>query len=447
MVQAVRSIVVEYIARVRESGRNARLYLIGIFLVGLGQSVFALLFNLYLRELGVTDSRIGQILSKVSLGAAAAAIPAALLLRNLPARYVLVAAGALTALAYLLQATLTAPEFLLLAAFIAGCVITVFRLSIAPVIMSESLPEARPFLFSAAFTVFFISAIVGSVLGGVLPHLFHLWTDSNRLALRWSLYAACGLYLTSVWPFQLMTPTAPPGAAGTHDTHDARKDGRGAPDAAAPSTPERALAALRELADVDWGLHLKLIIPSMMIGLGAGLIIPFMNLYFRDRFGLDAAAIGTLYAIMQGFMVVGNLFGPAVSRRLGLVGGVVLTQLASVPFMLALGLSGWLPLVIASFFLRSTLMNMNQPLSSHFAMEVVREKDHAVTNSLLALSWFVAWAISADIGGAMIERDGYTTPLLIAAALYVAASILYWYFFRGVAERLVPRAEVEIPEA
>lgn len=438
MVQTVRSIVGEYVQRVRGSGRNARLFLVGIFLIGLGSSVFSLLFNLYLRELGVSDSRIGQILSKVSLGAAAAAIPVALILRQVAARHVLVAAGGLTALAYLLQATLTAPEYLLTVAFLAGTVVTVFRLSIAPVIMRESSPETRPFLFSASYTVLFFSAIVGSIVGGVLPHLFHLFTDSNRLALRWSLYAACGLYLTSTWPFHLMSPTPPyrepdVGGEGTND--------------APSSAPERALIALRELTDIDWGLHLKLILPSMLIGLGAGLIIPFMNLYFHDRFGLNEAEIGILFAVMQGFMVLGNLFGPAVSRRLGLVGGVVATQLASVPFMLALGLSGWLPVVIASFFLRSTLMNMNQPLTSHFAMEVVRERDHAVTNSLLALSWFVAWAISADIGGAMIERSGYTTPLLIAAGLYVLASVLYWYFFRGVEERRMPRSEVEIPEA
>jgi predicted MFS family arabinose efflux permease len=424
MGDTVRSIVGEYVRHVRDAGRNARLYLTGIFLIGLGQSVFSLLFNLYLRELGVSDSRIGQILSKVSLGAAAAAIPVALVLRRVPAKRVLVPAGALTAAAYLLQATLTAPEFLLTVAFIAGCVVTVFRLSIAPVIMRESSPVTRPYLFSASFTVLFFSAIVGSALGGVLPHLFHLVTDSNRLALRWSLFAACALYLVSVWPFHLMKATPPPGP-----------------------TVDHPLTAFRELAEVDWGIHLKLILPAMMIGLGAGLIIPFMNLYFRDRFGLSPASIGLLYAVMQGFMVVGNLFGPAVSRRLGLVGGVVVTQLASVPFMLALGLSSWLPLVVASFFLRSTLMNMNQPLTSHFAMEVVREKDHAVTNSLLSLSWFVAWAISADIGGAMIERDGYTIPLLIAAGLYVAASILYWYFFRGVEERRLPAAEVEIPDA
>jgi predicted MFS family arabinose efflux permease len=184
-----------------------------------------------------------------------------------------------------------------------------------------------------------------------------------------------------------------------------------------------------------------------MIGLGAGLIIPFLNLYFRDRFGLSEGAIGILFGVMQGFMVVGNLFGPAVSKRLGMVGGVVATQLASVPFMVVLALSTFFPLVAASFFLRSGLMNMNQPLVSHFAMEVVPQRDHAITNSLLSLSWFLMWSVSAEIGGTLIERRGYTEPLLIAAGLYVAASVLFWVFFKGVDETRVPRSEVEIPEA
>jgi predicted MFS family arabinose efflux permease len=307
---------------------------------------------------------------------------------------------------------------------------TVFRLSIAPVIMREAAPESRPFLFSASYTVLFLSAIVGSTLGGFLPHLFRLVTDSDRLALRFSLFAACALLLASTIPFAGMKARAPVEAAG-------RTGGR----------RDRVLAALRELAEVDWGLHAKLIVPSLLIGLGAGLIIPFLNLYFHDRFGLDEAAIGLLFAAMQGFMVVSNVFGPTISRRLGLVRGVVLTQLASVPFMVLLAASHWLPVVVAAFFLRSALMNMNQPLASHFAMEVVPERDHAITNSLLALSWFLAWSVSADIGGAMIERVGYTQPLLIAAALYVAASVLYWLFFRRVEERRVPRSEVEIPEA
>ena len=423
-VNHVARVLREYGAQVWGSGRNPRLYLWGMLLIGFGQAIFSLLFNLYLRSLGVSDSTIGQILAKIALGAAVAALPAAFLFRRLPARILLAGGAALAALGAVFQATLTAPELLLTVAFLSGMVLTVFRLSIAPVIMREGAPAARPFLFSASFSVFFFSAIVGSAVGGALPHAFLAVTDSSRLALRLSLFASAAITLSAVIPFAAM--------------RDREGDGPGAPG---------PLEQLRELAEIDWGLHFKLILPATLIGLGAGLIIPFLNLYFRDRFGLSEAEIGVLFAVMQAFMVVGNLFGPEVSRRLGLVRGVVVTQLASVPFMLVLALSSFFPLVAVAFFMRGGLMNMNQPLSSHFAMEVVPPRDHAITNSLLSLSWFLAWSVSADIGGHLIERKGYAEPLLIAAALYIVASVLYWVFFRHEEEAKVPRAEVEIPEA
>ena len=417
-------VVREYGTEVWRSGRNPKLYLGGMLLFGLGQAIFSLLFNLYLRSLGVSDSTIGQILSKVSLGAAAAALPVAFLLRRHSTRALLVGAAGLSAVAVVLQSTLTAPELLLTVAFLSGMVLTVFRLSIAPVIMREGEPHARPFLFSASFSVFFFSAIVGSAIGGALPHTFLAVTDSQRLALRLSLFVSAAITMSAAWPF-------------------ARMRERHAEERRLPGLMEQ----LRELTEIDWALHVKLILPSALIGLGAGLIIPFLNLYFRDRFGLSEARIGALFSVMQGFMVVGNLFGPEVSKRLGLVRGVVLTQLASVPFMLVLALSTFFPFVAAAFFLRGGLMNMNQPLSSHFAMEVVPPRDHAITNSLLSLSWFLAWSVSAEVGGHLIERKGYAEPLLIAAGLYVVASVLYWIFFRDVEETRVPRAEVEIPEA
>ncbi|HLQ66173.1 MAG TPA: MFS transporter [Candidatus Limnocylindrales bacterium] len=431
------SVVREYIDQVRGAGRRARLYLAGLFLVGLGQSIFSLLLNLYLRRLGFTDSGIGQILSKLSLGAAVAAIPVAFVFRGAGARSVLVLAAGLLSLVYMLQTTITLPELLLLVSLLSGMVATVFRLSIAPVAMREGTATSRPFLFSAAFTVSFLSAIVGSTLGGWLPHLFRLFTVNDLLALRRSLYVAAGCTLLAVIPFNALRAGEPPRERGPRESIGAQIE-RGF---------ALAWGYIREVGELDWILNLKLVLPSLMIGLGAGLIIPFLNLYFRDRFALSEANIGILFGVMQAFMVVGNLFGPAVSRRLGLVAGVVVTQLASVPFMVLLALSHSFPIVAAAFCLRSGLMNMNQPLTSHFAMEVVPERDHAMTNSLLSLSWFLAWSVSADIGGAMIERMGYTQPLLIAAGLYVGASVLYWYFFRDVEEGRVPRGEVEIPDA
>src|SRR5258705_2406035 len=109
-----RRVIGEYLRQVRGAGRNARLYLYGLFLWGLGQSIFSLLFNLYLRELGYTDSGIGQILSKVSLDAAVAALPVGFLFRRIPTQKLLVVPVALVSLTYLLPGTLPAPALLLL---------------------------------------------------------------------------------------------------------------------------------------------------------------------------------------------------------------------------------------------------------------------------------------------------------------------------------------------
>ena len=93
-------------------------------------------------------------------------------------------------------------------------------------------------------------------------------------------------------------------------------------------------------------------------------------------------------------------------------------------------------------------MNMNQPLSSHFAMEVVPKRDHAITNSLLSLSWYLAWTVSADVGGAMIERVGYEEPLMIAAgALRGRIGASTGTSSRTSRKGAVPRADVEIAGA
>jgi predicted MFS family arabinose efflux permease len=91
-------------------------------------------------------------------------------------------------------------------------------------------------------------------------------------------------------------------------------------------------------------------------------------------------------------------------------------------------------------------MNMNQPLSTNFAMESVRKEEHAVTNSLLLLAWTGSWAVSVRIGGILIERYSYTPSFVVAIILYILASALYYYFFKGTEAKRLPQHELELKE-
>ena len=78
--QRSRGGIVSYLTILRMFSRNARLYLIGSFLMGVNFHVFQLLLNLYLKELGFVESQIGLFISARALGATLLAIPVAIIL-------------------------------------------------------------------------------------------------------------------------------------------------------------------------------------------------------------------------------------------------------------------------------------------------------------------------------------------------------------------------------
>ena len=74
-------------------------------------------------------------------------------------------------------------------------------------------------------------------------------------------------------------------------------------------------------------------------------------------------------------------------------------------------------------------MNMAQPLTTAFAMEVVPKNEQEITNSTLMVAWTFSWAISTAVGGKLIAETGFTIPLVIGAGLYVLSSMFYFLFF------------------
>ena len=183
----------------------------------------------------------------------------------------------------------------------------------------------------------------------------------------------------------------------------------------------------------DYRLLGKLCLPAFLVGCGAGLTIPFLNLYFRDRFGQNPEEIGSIFAAAQIFTMAGFLAGPILARRLSHVRAIVTTEFLSIPFFMLLAVADRLWVAVGAFWLRGALMNMNQPVSTAFAMEIVRPEEQAATNSLRMLSWNLSWMVSTAVGGWLIEGHGFTPNMVVTMTLYFTAASLFWTFFRGYA--------------
>jgi predicted MFS family arabinose efflux permease len=402
---------------------NARLFLVGIFFLGLNLSIFSLLLNLYFKELGFTEDLIGEILSMTAWGTTIISLPAALVIPRFQVKKILITSVLLVGIFSLLQAGLTERSALLWASLILGMTSSIARIAAAPFLMQNSTPKERTYLFSLHFGTYLIAAIVGSLVGGYLPRLFTHIAATKVMAFRYSLFLSAGLNLLSLIPFVLITAET--------------KSKKGL-------EPKRAWNW--KLLTERGILLFKICLPFFILGMGAGLVIPFLNLYFKERFQLPASTIGVFFALLELFMLGGILMGPLLSKKVGMIRTIVGTQLSSIPFMLTLAFTYRLPLAVGSFLFRGALMNMSQPIFTNFAMEKVKVEEHTLTNAFIMLSWSLSWAVSANLGGRLIKVYSFTLPLLITVGLYIISSILFYLFFSSEADKAMGKAVLTFRE-
>ena len=383
---------------------NTRRFLAGMLQMGLGHGALQVHLNLYLRETGFSPSEISRVVSASSLGVVLASIPAALWVDRWPAGRIFVLSATGFAASSLLMVFLPDPWLLAGLSFLTGVLFTVHWVAEGPFFMRNEPAGHRTELFGLAAALESVAAIAAAAGTGFLASRLGAHLGSGAAGLRWAIAAAAAFALLAVVPYARIRTAPAPGPRPTLRSH---------------------------LATRDAGLLLRLTIPTFVVGLGAGLTIPFLNLYFRDRFGQGPEEIGFYFAIAQVLTTAGFVAGPALARRFSHVHAVVATELLSIPFFLLLAITDQLWVAVGAFWMRGALMNMNQPVATAFAMEIVPVDQQAVTNSLRTFAWNASWMISSAWGGWIIERRGYAPAMFATMGLYFLAAALFWTFFRG----------------
>jgi predicted MFS family arabinose efflux permease len=171
----------------------------------------------------------------------------------------------------------------------------------------------------------------------------------------------------------------------------------------------------------------------MFIGFGAGLVIPYLNLYFADRFGMSKASIGVVIALAQALTAVAIFVGPAVSQRIGPVKSVIAFEILSIPFLL---ITGWTtnPWVASgAVILRQALMNCSNPIQDSIMMALVDDdlKSLAVScgQTVFTLGWAVMGPVSTHIVSHFGSYTGYAIVFTCTACLYLIGSTFYGLSF------------------
>ncbi len=181
------------------------------------------------------------------------------------------------------------------------------------------------------------------------------------------------------------------------------------------------------------GLFTRLLVPDFLISVGAGQCLPFINLFIQRKFGLDLATLNGAFAIAALGTAAATLLQPALARRFGQMGSVVVVQAASIPFLVVLGWVPILPLVLVALAVRNALMNAGNPILSAFAMERAHPAERATLSAAMSLAWSAGWVVGGpyySLVQASLGFDlGYALNFVTVIVCYSIATGLYWWWF------------------
>ena len=407
--------------------RNARLFLLTTIVFGAGISLYWVDFNLYLEATGIDKPSIGWLMSVSQLAGVLVALPASALSNRIGRRTVMLAGTALIVAALL--AILPGNRVLLwfgVAALGAGQ--QAFGVVSIPYIAEHTRPDQRNEFFSIWQAISFLTGVVAVPLGGLiaaaLSAALNLSGDVDQYRMVLLLVALMAMLgFASLFLLSADRPTA---------DHTAR-----------------VRSARFGIAISDPSLFVKLLLPGFITSLGAGQLIPFLSLFIKGKFGLDLAEINIIFGITSLGTAAAMLAQPAVARRFGRIGSIVLVQGASIPFLVVLGFSPVLWTVIAAMAVRNSLMNAGGPIFDAFAMDRVSAAERATLSAGMSMLWSLGWTVAPLYYGWLQAtlgfEAGYAVDFVTIIVLYTIATSLLWTWFRGT-DKVVPvETAAEVP--
>ena len=415
---------------------DARLFLVTTLVAGAALSLYWIDFNLYLASLGLSTATIGLVSTCASVAGALVAFPASAASNRFGRRTVM-SLGLAVSLAALVGLIVTdALPLIVASAAVWSIGQQTFLVVGAPFMAEHSEPEHRNELFATQFAIQNATNIVAAVLGGVVAVAIAgvVGVDpAGPGTYRIILLIMAVLMAAGLGTIALFTDDRPRTVASP------RLRALGEP-AAFPVDPRRSRSILGIVVR-DRGRFVRLLLPGLLISIGAGQIIPFLNLFVQQKFGLDLASLNAVFALTSLGTVVAILAQPRLARRFGQITSVVIVQAISIPFLAVLGFSPVLWTVIAAMTVRNALMNAGNPIFTAFAMEQVTPVERATLAAAMTVLWQVGWIVG---GGwyALLQATlgfdaGYALGFGTIIGLYTVATVLYWIWFRAADRRVV----------
>ena len=399
----------------------------GIFLLNLVNGSFILILNIYLRKMGFVDEQIGSFTSYRFLGVLFFAFPFGIFIKGKSLKPFFITSSIIIPLAAFLMIESVKwnnPLFIKISFLSWGLGLMLLQVCALPYIMRTTPKSVLTEAITLNFSMWSLAIIITGISIGVLTQLqdFTLF----GISFPWDEYHIILLFiiisLSAIFLISRMKESKPRSASAEFG---------------------RNFSTL--LLDYDWFLIIKALVPTLLIAVGAGLTIPFINLFFYSVFDMDSAQFGILGSIASAMSFIALLLAPALKRKYGYNISIILTQAIAIMFLIVLVLTelfstmeGIIFIAIGSYILRQPLMHISSPIASELTMKYVGEKNQELISAINSSIWSASWFISAKIFQYLRELNyPYYKIFIITAVMYSIGVFLFYFIIKEYKKRTV----------
>ena len=390
------------------------------FFFDFGFCVYFFLFNLFLLDFHFNERAIGLVGGALTLGSVAGTLPVGWLARRVGARFPLIVCMIAAPILGVVRTMWMWEWAQIVMAFLAGLAMCIWTVCFLPTLARLTTEENRASAFGLIFSVSIGTSALGGAVCGYMPQWLRMagYPMQAGEVKRIILIASCCIAMAGLIPLLRLRVPAP-------ESQD-KNPGKN--------------------ATAPWKLSPFLLrfLPSMALWTAVlASFTPFANVYLSRDLGVPLPQIGVIFSVAQVIQLCVGLLTPLVFRWLGLVNGIVATQIATAAAMGCLAGTRNQGLAIALYLSLSATQWMSSPGLYNLLMSGVpdEERSSAAAMTMFCNALLQSCAIAGT--GILFTRFGYPRVLAGIGALALIAALLFRAMFASPDRQKMAQLDME----
>ncbi|HTF68918.1 MAG TPA: MFS transporter [Edaphobacter sp.] len=405
--------------RQQKLSRKFWVFFAAAFFFDAGFAVYFFLFNLYLLDHHFSDRSIGLIGGAMTLGSLVGILPAGVLARKIGVRRLLVFCFVAAPLAGVLRTVWMWEPAQIGLGFLAGIAMCSWGVCYLPAVARLTTEENR----TSAYSLIFSASIGTSMLGGIVCGYLPQWLSMSGITMqaedvkRLILFTACGIALVGLIPvLRLRIPVQ------------------------SPDLPAPDVQPTRRRWTYLWENNSFLLKYLTLMALWSAVIAaftPFANVYLSRDLHIPMDRIGLTFSAIQAVQLCMGVLTPIVFRVLGLVNGIVATQLAAAFTLAFMAGARHGRLAIGLYLGFSAAQWMSSPGLYNLLMNETPDRERSTAAAMTLFCNALAGSAATAGAGILFSHFGYPRVLLGIALVAAMVAVLFGL--------VIPRRKNDLP--